>query len=154
MALSTSYITGGKTGYTEKAKRTLVSTASKNNMDFIVVTLKDSDDWNTHKSLYQYAFENYAAYRVLKKNRFQIIGEKNYSKKGRLYIKKDIYIPLKKEELGTLMAKITLKEQKKLKNNSKVGEYSIYLNNQFLYKTNIYFQKKKTNVGTLRKSGF
>lgn len=152
--LSTSYITGGKTGYTEKAKRTLVSTASKNNMDFIVVTLKDSDDWNTHKSLYQYAFENYTAYRVLKKNRFQIIGEKNYSKKGRLYIKKDIYIPLKKEELGTLMAKITLKEQKKLKNKSKVGEYSIYLNNQFLYKTNIYFQKKKTNVGTLRKSGF
>lgn len=68
--LAEDYITGGKTGYTEKARRTLVSTASSDHMDFIVVTIKDSDDWNTHKSLYQYAFSHYEAYRVLNKNRF------------------------------------------------------------------------------------
>ena len=39
--LSLDYVTGGKTGYTEKAKRTLVSTASHNNIDLIVVTIKD-----------------------------------------------------------------------------------------------------------------
>ena len=32
------YITGGKTGYTEKARRTLVSTGSKNNINIVVVT--------------------------------------------------------------------------------------------------------------------
>ena len=68
--LSEEYITGGKTGYTEKAKRTLVSTATNDNMDFIVVTIKDSDDWNTHKDLYNYAFNNYVAYRVLNKSTF------------------------------------------------------------------------------------
>ena len=57
--LNYDYITGGKTGYTEKAKRTLVSTASKNNINLIVVTIKDSDDWNTHKSLYEKVFNNY-----------------------------------------------------------------------------------------------
>ena len=63
--LSTEYITGGKTGYTERAKRTLVSTASKDNLNLIVVTIKDSDDWNTHKSLYEEAFNNYKSYLIL-----------------------------------------------------------------------------------------
>ena len=59
--LSYDYITGGKTGYTDKAKRTLVSTGSRNGMNFVVVTIKDSDDWNTHKTLYENTFENYKA---------------------------------------------------------------------------------------------
>ena len=41
------YITGGKTGYTEESGRTLVSSASIDNMNLIVVTIRDSDDWNT-----------------------------------------------------------------------------------------------------------
>ena len=38
------YATGGKTGFTEKARRTLVTTASNNNMDIVVVTLNDGND--------------------------------------------------------------------------------------------------------------
>ena len=48
------YITGGKTGYTEESGRTLVSTASIDAMNLIVVTIRDSDDWNTHIDLYNY----------------------------------------------------------------------------------------------------
>ena len=59
------YVTGGKTGFTEKARRTLVSTAKKNNIELIVVTLKDSDDWNTHKSLYERAFSEYRNYKFI-----------------------------------------------------------------------------------------
>lgn len=66
------FITGGKTGYTEKAKRTLVTTANINNMDLIVITIRDSDDWNTHLDLYNYAKENYIAYKVLNKSKFKI----------------------------------------------------------------------------------
>ena len=95
--LKESYITGGKTGYTEKAKRTLVSTASSANLNLVVVTIKDSDDWNTHKSLYQYAFNHYTAYPVLKKKTFQVVGEKFYRSSGKLYIKNDVYLPLKNE---------------------------------------------------------
>ena len=90
--LSEDYITGGKTGYTENAKRTLVSTASSDNMNLIVVTIRDSDDWNTHKGLYNYAFSNYVAYRVLNKRTFEVIGDTYYN--GNFYIKNDIYIPL------------------------------------------------------------
>src|SRR5699024_10199062 len=42
------YSTGGKTGFTKKAGRTLVSTASKDGMDLISVTLRDGNDWKDH----------------------------------------------------------------------------------------------------------
>ena len=44
---------GVKTGYTKKAGRTLVSSASDGERNLICVTLNDSDDWNDHISLYQ-----------------------------------------------------------------------------------------------------
>ena len=50
------YTTGGKTGYTKRAKRTLVTTASKDNLDLIAVTLNGPDDWNDHINMYEYGF--------------------------------------------------------------------------------------------------
>lgn len=137
--LNEEYITGGKTGYTEKAKRTLVTTASSDNMDFIVVTIKDSDDWNTHKELYNYAFNNYTSYKVLNKRNFEVIGDNYYN--GEFYIKNDIYLSFKKEEVGNLIGKIKLEKLKNYKNNDKVGEYYIYLDDYLLYKENIYLKK-------------
>lgn len=142
--LSEAYITGGKTGYTEKAKRTLVTTGEYDNMNFIVVTIKDSDDWNTHKELYNYAFNNYKAYRILNKNNFNVIGDTYY--KGEFYIKNDIYIPFKKTELRSLIGKIELNKKKNYKDNDKVGEYLIYLDKLLLYKEPIYIKNIKNNT--------
>lgn len=141
--LNEEYITGGKTGYTEKAKRTLVSTGSSDNMNFIVVTIKDSDDWNTHKQLYNYAFDNYEAYKVLNKNKFKVIGDTYYN--ANFYIKNNVYIPLKKSETGNLIGKIELEKKKTSKNNDQVGNYLIYFNETLLYKEPIYISNKKDN---------
>ncbi len=51
--------TGMKTGYTDAAGRTLVSSARRNGQDLICVTLKDRDDWNDHARLLDYGFKNY-----------------------------------------------------------------------------------------------
>lgn len=51
--------TGMKTGYTDAAGRTLVSSAERNGQKLICVTLKDRDDWNDHARLLDYGFENY-----------------------------------------------------------------------------------------------
>lgn len=48
---------GGKTGYTDKAGRTLVSCAEKDGVRLIAVTLNDPDDWDDHIALYDYGFE-------------------------------------------------------------------------------------------------
>lgn len=48
---------GMKTGFTEKAGRTLVSAATRAGQTLICVTLNDGDDWNDHCKLLDYGFE-------------------------------------------------------------------------------------------------
>ena len=139
--LSLDYVTGGKTGYTQKAKRTLVSTASYNNIDLIVVTIKDSDDWNTHESLYEKAFDEYTAYRVLNRRNFDVVGDNKYQ--GDFYIENDVYIPFKNNDSVNLVGKIKLDGNNNYKNNDKVGEYLIYSDDEFLYKEDIYIKNVK-----------
>ncbi len=151
--LNYDYITGGKTGYTEKAKRTLVSTASKNDIDLIVVTLKDSDDWNTHKDLYDKAFSKYKNYKFLNKNDFTLPRDKYY--KGNLFIKNDVLLPVSQNELKDLSGKIKLEKKNKYKSGDKVGVYEIYLNRNLIWKENIYIRKKdKKNKSLIKMSGF
>ena len=50
---------GMKTGFTEKAGRTLVSAATRNGQTLICVTLNDGDDWNDHKKLLDYGYATF-----------------------------------------------------------------------------------------------
>ena len=72
------YTTGGKTGFTEIAKRTLVSTASRDNMNLVVVTLNDGNDWQDHQNLFEYGFNNYTNLKILNKGIINIYNEKYY----------------------------------------------------------------------------
>lgn len=47
---------GIKTGFTEKAGRTLTSAAERDGIRLIAVTLNDGNDWLDHKNLYDYGF--------------------------------------------------------------------------------------------------
>ena len=52
------YCIAGKTGYTDKAGRTLVSCAEKDGIRLIAVTLNDSkSDWQDHKNFFDYGFD-------------------------------------------------------------------------------------------------
>ncbi|MDX8046082.1 D-alanyl-D-alanine carboxypeptidase family protein [Gracilibacillus sp. S3-1-1] len=53
------YSTGGKTGYTKAAGRTLVSTAEKDGQTLIVVTLNAPNDWQDHMNLFEWGFEQF-----------------------------------------------------------------------------------------------
>ena len=50
------YTTSCKTGFTRKAKRTLVSSAKKNNKELVICTLNCSSDFAYHKYLYDSYF--------------------------------------------------------------------------------------------------
>lgn len=140
--LNYDYVTGGKTGYTEKAKRTLVSTASKNNINLVVVTIKDSDDWNTHKSLYEKVFDNYINYKVLNKGKFKV--EKDYYYEY-LYIKEDVYITLKQSETHNLISHIKLEKKDNYEDSDQVGINYIYLDNTLIKSIPIYAKKIENN---------
>lgn len=65
---------GGKTGYTKKAGRTLVSSAKQDDLEVIVVTLQVADDFAFHQSCYEEAFAEYHAVPLLAKGRYTING--------------------------------------------------------------------------------
>lgn len=131
------YITGGKTGYTKIAKRTLVTTASKNNLNLVVVTINDGNDWSDHKSLFEEAFNNYSNYTLVRKGVIDIIGE-NYYKNNKLYIKNKVSYPLTVDEENILMLKYELNKKRRYKNNDKVGKVKVFLGDSVVKEENIY----------------
>lgn len=59
---------GGKTGFTKRAGRCLVSAAECEGARLIAVTLGAPDDWNDHTSLYRYGFEHWEAVEIIPKS--------------------------------------------------------------------------------------
>jgi len=121
------YTTGGKTGFTEKARRTLVTTASKDNMNLVIVTLNDPNDFSDHKNLYEEYFNKYKSYKVLdSKEKFE---NKNY------YIKNDRYLTLTSEEYKNIEKEIILYEENI---SDLVGVVKVKLNDKEMFKEYIY----------------
>ncbi len=93
--------TAGKTGYTKKAGRTLVSCASENDVDSIVVTLDMGGDFAFHQIKHEQQLNDYEAYPIIKAGTYQL-------NQYEFEINKTIFIPIKKtEELNlTVMSRI------------------------------------------------
>lgn len=137
------YTTGGKTGFTEKARRTLVSTASKDNKNITIVSLNDPDDWSDHKYLYETLFNEYESIKVVDKNNFKVENE-SYYKNDTLYIKEDIYLMVKPDEKEDISLDIQLEKLKKYENGNVVGTIKIKVKDKVLKEEKIYIQKQES----------
>jgi len=58
---------GVKTGFTKIARRCLVSSATRNGQQLVVVTINDGDDWNDHRKLLDYGFANFPLVEIIKR---------------------------------------------------------------------------------------
>ena len=137
------YITGGKTGFTEKARRTLVTTASKDNLEVVVVTLNDPNDFQDHITLYESVFDNYEGILVLDKDNFKVKKDKIY-KDHKLFIKNNYYAAVKDKEKDDLHIEYQLYKNKKYIDGDVVGNANIYLKDELLHKEDIYVEVKET----------
>ena len=131
------YTTGGKTGFTDKARRTLVTTASCDNLNLVAVTLNDGNDFSDHKNLFEEAFNNYSSYKLLQAGDINIYEEKYYINK-QLYIKENFSYPMLKTEQNNLYLKIELNRKEDVKNDEKVGIIYVMNSDKELFKTDIY----------------
>lgn len=139
--LNLDYITGGKTGFTEKARRTLVTTGSKNNMNIVVITLNDGNDWEDHKYLYNDIFDNYESIKVIDKNKYEINSNINNVK---LFVKNDCYVTINKNDevsLNNNLFKIDSYE-----NDEIVGYVEISINDEIYHKEPIYSKKEVNKI--------
>lgn len=139
------YTTGGKTGFTEIAKRTLVTTASKDNLNLVVVTLNDGNDFNDHKNLYEEAFNTYKNYQILKKDNIDIIDE-DYYDDYKFYLKENFYYPLNNNEKNSIILNFKLEKKENITNNDSVGIVSVNLGDKEIYETNIYVEKIEKKI--------
>lgn len=137
--------TGGKTGFTKIAKRTLVTTATKNNLNLVVVTLNDGNDFQDHIDLFEYGFNNYKSYQILKKGNIDI--EDSYYKNYKKYIKNDLKYPIMENEKAAINIKYKIEKGINLKNETRVGYAYIYLGDKEVLKEPIYINNviKKTD---------
>lgn len=143
------YATGGKTGFTKKARRTLVNTASKDGLNLVAVTLNDGNDFIDHKNLFEYGFNNYKSYDILKKGNIEILDD-TYYKNYDFYIKEDFKYPLTRDEKDLITIKFNLEKIRKVKNNMKVGNVCVYLGDLMIYKEDIYIKKHYSKKFSLK----
>ena len=135
------YATGGKTGFTKKARRTLVNTASKDGMNLVAVTLNDGNDFKDHQNLFEYGFNNYKKYQILKKGDIEILDDTYYEDYD-FYIKNNFSYPMTTDEKESIIIKFNLDKVRKIKNNIKVGVAKIYMGEVLIHEEKIYITKK------------
>lgn len=135
---SYSKLTSGKTGYTPDAGKTLVTTASNNNLNLTAVALNDGNHYESHRTMYEYVFNNYKKYLILDKNRFKI--DKKYFK-DKIYIKNNFSYPLMEEEKENIKVLVKLEKINDYKNADEIGEVEVYLSDKIIYKDKIYVEK-------------
>ncbi len=138
LLFSYKYTTGGKTGYTKISKRTLVTTASHNNMNIVIVTLNDGNDFNDHKNLYDKLFSKYKGYNILKVGDVSI---SNLKDKNRYYVKEGFKYDLDEIDKDNVTVKFDINSIHK--GDNIIGDAIIYLNDKEIYRTNVYLDTSK-----------
>lgn len=136
------YATGGKTGFTEKARRTLITTASKDNLNLVVVTLNDGNDWQDHMNLFDYGFATYQAYELVKEGNIQIYDEVYYEDYD-LYVKEPFKYALTEEERKQIILKFELEKARIIENDSIVGKVRIFLGDEEIGTRDIFVKEKE-----------
>ena len=91
---------GVKTGFTKKSGRCLVSSATRDNLGVIAVTLNAPNDWDDHAKMLDYAFQSYSVKKVITKGEY--IGTVNVARgmddKVSLIAGEDVYATVKNGE--------------------------------------------------------
>lgn len=140
------YLTGGKTGYTPRVGKTLVTTASKDNLNLVAVTLSDGNHYSTQKELYEYLFSKYKSVLIIDKNNISFDKENSYDD---LYLNYSFSYPLKEGEFERIKVYVDIFNLENYVNNEKVGEIYVMFDNTEIYRENIYaikYDKKDNNI--------
>lgn len=153
------YSTGGKTGYTKRAKRTLVSTAAKDGHDLIAVTLNGPSDWNDHIAMFEWGFAQYDLESIVEKGLVHSIKDDFYKEK--VVVQRDFLYPITAEEKEKIKVDIKLikpKPQWKKEKDvpSPCGKMIIKLEDQNIGEIPLYYDEhgrihKETWLSTIKR---
>lgn len=111
----------GKTGFTKRAGRTLVTYFKKGSKEIIVVTLNNSNDWKMHSSLADKIFSNYEVVKVVEKGRYKLFN------KEVIEVDQDYHLLMNKNEKKQLQNVLHIPRKK---DENKSYLWNVYINNE------------------------
>lgn len=132
---------GVKTGYTMASGRCLVSSASRNGLNLISVSLNARDWFNDNYKLFDYGFERYKSYLIFDKGQF--MKKIKVSKANREYVnliaENTLFYPLKEGEKDNIKIDIQSLEDIELpiSKGDVLGSVSVYLDGKLISRENL-----------------
>ncbi|MFC2948271.1 D-alanyl-D-alanine carboxypeptidase family protein [Virgibacillus sediminis] len=142
------HTTGGKTGFTKKAGRTLVSSAEKNGMTLIAVTLNAPDDWRDHMSLYEWGFDNYELTNLAEEGS-ELYRLNNTRDLQSGYLHDDLIYPLRDGEYEQLERQTYLLEGGNADMDGRIGKTIFHLKGDQIAEAAIYAERKSEESESL-----
>ena len=136
---------GVKTGFTKKSGRCLVSSAEKDGMQLICVTLNDPDDWNDHKALLDYGYTNFKIKNICLKGQKWKDVEFGKKKKIPVLCKSSFSVALREDEEVKCIEKYK-DTPKKADKGFKIGTLKFYLGETEIGQTDLVTGKKYKNI--------
>jgi len=90
----------GKTGFTERAKRTLVTSANNGELELIAVTIIGGNDWNDHTRMFEYGFSNFRMRQVTDIGELHVLERELLDLAGfdRLFVREERSVLLRVDE--------------------------------------------------------
>ncbi len=132
------YATGGKIGYTAKARHTFVSSATKDDKNLVIATFVDADRFNTHEKLYEKYFSMYDKYTLVDKDNLEV----NYKPGYKVFASSSFSMLLTKDELKRVKRDIEFYDDAIVDEGATViGSMTISLDGKVYQKQNIYAEK-------------
>lgn len=146
---------GVKTGYTTRAGRCLVTSATRNGIQLIAVVLNDYNWFQDCYALMDYGFDNYKAYDIIKKGQPikklpVLYGEKEdvtlVTEEGFSYL-------LAEEELEKIKVDYRLKENiiAPVNKGDILGNANVYLEGKLIYRGNVVANEDINDIGLFRR---
>lgn len=130
---------GVKTGFTKKCGRCLVSSATKDDLKLVAVTLNAPDDWNDHKTMLNFGFDNYIKFTGLKQNSYikSLSVSSGMSDKVSCYAKNELSCAVKNTDKTEVKYSIpdTLKAPVII--GQKLGTAELYVNGKLTDSTDV-----------------
>lgn len=133
-------VNGIKTGFTKKDGRCLVSSAERNGVRLICVTLNAPNDWNDHKTLLDMGFSVLEAKPVLIENK-TIKVENSDAEHITVKAERQVCIPVKQEDKTEVVYIVPEKIIAPVRVNDAVGKVQVLLNGKMIEEVNVVAQE-------------
>jgi len=136
---------GVKTGFTNKAGRCLVSSATRDGMRLVCVVLNCGPMWDDSSALLEYAFKNYIKKRIVEKDSIFKVVEVRNGKERFVGVKPAEDFDLAMRADGIENVKLEAKDlkvaQAPLKKGDHAGRLEIYVDNNLLKTINLEYSE-------------